>query len=93
MTDRDQITRHEREIGELRGKLDGLATKEFVREVVGEQTEQMNRRFDAISSDLQSLKNKQDRITGAADFLRAALPMLISVITLTVLILSLLLRA
>ena len=60
MADQDQITRHEREIGELRGKLDALATKEFVREVVREQTEEMNRRFDAISYDLQSLKNKQD---------------------------------
>ncbi len=93
MTDKDQITRHEREIGELRGKLDSLATKEFVREVVREQTEEMNRRFDAIASDLQSLKNKQDRMTGAANFLRAALPMLISVVTLIVPIISLLLRA
>lgn len=34
MKEDDQVTRHEREIGELRGKLDGLATKDFVRQVV-----------------------------------------------------------
>lgn len=70
MTDQDQIARHEREIGELRGKLDALATKEFVREVVDEQTEQLNHRLDAIASDLQALKNKQDRISGAAGVFR-----------------------
>ncbi len=70
MTDQEQIMRLKREIGELRGKLDALATKEFVREVVGEQTEQLNKRLDAIASDLQALKNKQDRISGAAGLLR-----------------------
>jgi len=47
MTDSEQITRHEREIGELRGKLDALATKEFVREIVQEQTKELNQKFDA----------------------------------------------
>jgi uncharacterized membrane protein (DUF106 family) len=101
MTVDDQITRHEREIGELRGKLDGLATKDFVRQVVQEQTQQLNtksdemrkhndRKFDAIAAELKALNDKQHRITGAADFLKSALPMLISVVTLIVLIISLL---
>lgn len=101
MADDDQITRHEREIGELRGKLDGLATKDFVRQVVQEQTQQLNKRsderqahndrkFDAITAELKALNDKQHRITGAADFLKSALPMMISVVTLIVLIISLL---
>ena len=123
MADNEQVTRHEREIGELRGKLDGLATKDFVRQVAQEQTQQLNnkieemrlhtdskidetrlhsdskidelrrhndKRFDAITAELRALNDKQHRITGAADFLKSALPMLISVVTLIVLIVSLL---
>lgn len=112
MADNEQVTRHEREIGELRGKLDGLATKDFVRQVAQEQTQQLNnkieemrlhndskidemrlhndKKFDAIAAELRALNDKQHRITGAAEFLRSALPMLISVVTLVVLIISLL---
>ncbi len=145
MAEDDQVTRHEREIGELRGKLDSLATKDFVRQVVQEQTQQLNnkieemrlhsdskidglrlhsdskidglrsqndskidelrlhtdskmeemrahydKRFDAILAELKALNDKQHRITGAADFLRSALPMVISIVTLIVLIISLL---
>lgn len=80
MAEPEQITRHEREIGELRGKLDGLATKDFVRQVVREQTQEIytkldlisaenNKKFDRISQELKALNDKQHRITGAADFL------------------------
>ena len=91
MADNDQLTRHEREIGEMRGKLDALATKEFVRSVVQEQTKEMNENFASINENLRSLNEKQHRITGAAEFLKAVLPMLISLATLAILILSLLL--
>ena len=101
MVDPNQVTRHEREIGELRGKLDSLATKEYVREVVQEQTRELkaelNPKFDAIfnkidglSSELRNLSEKQQRITGAADIIKTALPMLVSIATLIVLIISLL---
>ena len=123
MADNDQITRHEREIGELRGKLDGLATKDFVRQVVQEQTQEIYRKldamsaennerfaamsaennerfaamsaesdkkFEAIAAELKALNDKQHRITGAAEFLRSALPLVISIVTLIVLIISLL---
>ena len=89
MAESDQITRHEREIGELRGNLDGLATKEFVRSVVQEQTNELNKKFDGIATELRALNEKQHRITGAADVLKSTLPMLVSVATLIVLILSL----
>ena len=85
MAESDQITRHEREVGELRGKLDGLATKEFVRSVVQEQTNELNKKFDGIATELRALNEKQHRITGAAYFLKSTLPMLVSVATLIVL--------
>ncbi len=97
MTDPNQITRHEREIGELRGKLDSLATKEYVREVVQEQTRELkaklNPKFDQIFTELRALNEKQHRITGAADIIKTAVPLLISIATLIVLIISLLATA
>ena len=36
MTDKEQITRHEREIGELRGKLDALAAEALEAKASGE---------------------------------------------------------
>ena len=105
MAESEQLTRHEREIGELRGKLDALATKEFVRGVVNDQTQELSGRFDGITRQfdgitrqferitqtLNVLKEKQHRITGAADFLKTVLPILISLGTLILLIASLLL--
>ena len=97
MNQNEQLTRHEREIGELRGKLDSLATKDFVREVVytaiQEQTRIMNAKFDEISRELRKLNAKQHRIIGAADIIKTALPLLISVVTLLILIISLLAQA
>ena len=55
MADNEQITRHEREIAELRGKLEALATKEFVRSVVQEQTKELNDKFDSIAESLRLL--------------------------------------
>ena len=67
MEDKDQLTRHEREIGELRGKLDSLATKEYVREVVQEQTRdlhsQMNPRFDDINAKFDAVNSKLDALS------------------------------
>ena len=93
MADTDQDKRYEREIGELHGKLESLATKEFVREVVQEQTRELNTKFDKISGDLRVLNEKQHRITGAADIIKTALPLLVSIATFMVLIISLLAAA
>ncbi len=108
MADQDQITRHEREIGELRGKLDSLATKEYVREVVAEQTRELkaelndkfdkgfarlDTKIDLLSDEIRKLNEKQQRITAAADIIKTILPLLISIATLIVLIISLLANA
>ncbi|MDE0610716.1 MAG: hypothetical protein OXH77_12505 [Anaerolineaceae bacterium] len=67
MSETDQINR---EIGELRGKLDGLATKEFVREVVEEQTRELNNRFDAK---FDAIDRKFDHIDAKFDMIDARL--------------------
>lgn len=49
-----------------------------------------DQKFDQMFVELRALNDKRHRITGAADFLKSALPMSISVVTLIVLIVSLL---
>ncbi|MCY3797745.1 MAG: hypothetical protein OXG84_08050 [Chloroflexi bacterium] len=86
MTESEQITRHEREIGELRGKLDALATKEFVREIVQDQTKELNQKFDAkfdiIDSRLKEMSDRQQRFKGIGQALGFGLPFLISALAL-----------
>ncbi len=83
MSETDQINR---EIGELRGKLDGLATKEFVRDVVQEQTRELNQKFDAkfdiIETRLQEISERQQRFKGIGQALTFGLPFLISALAL-----------
>ena len=97
MSDSEQIQRHEREIGELRGKLDALATKEFVREIVHEQTKQLNlkidatdtrlnqkidAKFDTIDERLKEISDRQQRFKGIGQALSFGLPFLISALAL-----------
>ncbi|MDE2775969.1 MAG: hypothetical protein OXI77_08530 [Chloroflexota bacterium] len=86
MTESEQITRHEREIGELRGKLDALATKEFVREIVQEQTKELNQKFDSkfdiIDSRLKEMSDRQQRFKGIGQALGFGLPFLVSALAL-----------
>ena len=74
MSETDQINR---EIGELRGKLDGLATKEYVREVVEEQTRELNNRFDAkfdvIDRKFDAIDRKFDHVDTKFDMIDARL--------------------
>ncbi len=95
MTDKEQITRHEREIGELRGKLDALATKEFVRTVVQEQTQELNKRFDAfnekfdsIDGRLQDISDRQQRFKGIGQAISFGLPFLVSALALVAVLLK-----
>ena len=82
MSDSEQITRHEREIGELRGKLDAQATNEFVRSVVQEQTNELNKKFDAIDQRLKEISDRQQRFKGIAQALSFGLPFLVSALAL-----------
>ena len=86
----NQTSKNRDDISEIRGRLEALATKEFVREVVNDQTLRLESKIDTISGKIDKLNEKQFRIVGAVDFLKSALPMLVSVATLIILIFSLL---
>lgn len=88
MTDSEQVTRHEREIGELRGKLDALATKEFVRNVVQEQTTELNAKFDAIDERLKEISERQQRFKGIGQAISFGLPFLVSALALIAVLLK-----
>lgn len=88
MSDNEQITRHECEIGELRGKLDALATKEFVRSVVHEQTQELNAKFDAINTRLDDISDRQQRFKGIGQAISFGLPFLVSALALVAVLLK-----
>lgn len=95
MADSEQVTRHEREIGELRCKLDALATKEFVRNVVQEQTSELNLKFDAINSKfdaiderLKEISERQQRFKGIGQAISFGLPFLVSALALVAVLLK-----
>lgn len=88
MAESEQVTRHERVIGELRGKLDALATKEFVRAVVLEQTQELNKKFDAIDNRLKEISERQQRFKGIGQAVTFGLPFLISALALVAVLLK-----
>ncbi|MCY3573452.1 MAG: hypothetical protein OXG92_15520 [Chloroflexi bacterium] len=76
----EQIIRHEREIGEIRGQLRALATKEFVRSVVQEQTKDLNNKFDTIGTQLNDITKRQQRFKGIGQALVWLIPVAISAV-------------
>ncbi|MCY4020990.1 MAG: hypothetical protein OXG39_16375 [Chloroflexi bacterium] len=83
-----QLTRHEREIGELYGKLDALATQDFVREVVQEQTRELDKKFDSIDMRLKEISERQQRFKGIGQAISFGLPFLISALALVAVLLK-----
>lgn len=88
ITDPDQITRHEREISELRGKPDALATKEFVRTVVQEQTQEVNGKFDAPGDRLKKISERQQRFKGIGQAITFGQPLPASMLALIAVLLK-----
>ncbi len=66
----EQVTKQAAEIGELRGKLDALATKDFVREQNAALLKDITEKFDKQTSDIQNefQKNRQFRTRVTAIF-------------------------
>ena len=66
----EQVTKLAAEIGELRGKLDALATKDFVREQNAALLKDITEKFDKQTSDIQNefQKNRQFRTRVTAIF-------------------------
>lgn len=90
---------HETRISRIEGILESVATKDFVRQVNAEMLKDINSKIDSkideqtslfrsemseIHKEIKRLNEKQHRLTGAAELIRFALPIIISVIALLV---------
>ena len=75
MDDANQLREHERSIGQIEGKLESLATKEYVKQVqieiankIDEQTEKIREAIKSESSqlgeDIKGVRDKQIKIVG-----------------------------
>lgn len=80
----DKLNQHERAIGRIEGKLESLATKEFVRKEVNDavrildakidakidkQTEDIGNRLEALSQKIENERSWRMKITGGASIL------------------------
>lgn len=76
----DKLNQHERDIGRIEGKLESLATKEFVRKEVNDavrildakidkQTEDISDKFQKLSDKIKNERRWRMKITGAASVL------------------------
>jgi len=80
----DKLNEHERDIGRIEGKLESLATKEFVRKEVSDavrildakidakidkQTEDIADKFQKLSDKIENERRWRMKITGAASIL------------------------
>ena len=86
---------HETRISRIEGILESVATKDFVREVNAEMLKDINSKIDEqtslfrsemseIHNEIKRLNEKQYRLTGAAELIRFALPIIISVTALLI---------
>ncbi len=80
----EQVTKHAAEIGELRGKLDALATKDFVREQNAALLKEISEKFDKQTNDIQGeiQKNRQfrTRVTSIFTVVAVTLSVLVAAI-------------
>ncbi len=80
----DKLNQHERDIGRIEGKLESLATKDFVRKEVNDAvktidakidakfdklTEDIGNRFDELSKKVENERSWRMKITGGASIL------------------------
>ena len=88
----ENLNRHERSIGRIEGRLDSLATKDFVRKEISEarraidakidkQTEDIGERFADLSDKIEHERLWRIRITGAASVLALVFVAISSLIT------------
>lgn len=88
----ETVNRHERSIGRIEGRLDSLATKDFVRQEISEarraidakidkQTEVIDRRFSELGNQLERERSWRMKITGGASVLALVFVSISSLIT------------
>ncbi len=84
MDTEERLLQHERSIGQIEGKLESLATKDFVRKEVNDavkaidakidakidkQTEDIGNRLDELSNKIEKERSWRMKITGGASIL------------------------
>ena len=88
----DKLNQHERDIGRIEGKLESLATKEFVRKEVSDavrildakidkQTEDIAAKIQKLSDIIENERRWRMKITGAASILALLFVAISSLIT------------
>ena len=92
----DKLNQHERSIGRIEGRLDSLATKEFVRKEISDavrildakidakidkQTDDIGSRLDELSKKIENERSWRMKITGGASILALLFVALSSLIT------------
>ena len=88
----ETVNRHERSIGRIEGRLDSLATKDFVRKEVNEarraidekidkQTEVIDKRLADLSDKVEHERRWRIRITGGASVLALVFVAVSSLVT------------
>ncbi len=88
----ESLNRHERSIGRIEGRLDSLATKDFVRKEVNEarraidakidkQTEDIGNRLTELSDKIEHERRWRMKITGGASVLALVFVAISSLIT------------
>ncbi len=91
----DRVTQHERSIGRIEGRLESLATKDFVRKEVNDAVKTIDAKIDTQTKDLSDMiLNLRDqieqerrwrmRVTGGVSMLALLLVSLSSFITILV---------
>ncbi len=65
----ERLTQHERSIGVIEGKLESLATKEFVKDEIQKQTKELSDKIDKLSEALEKERSWRMKITGGASLL------------------------
>ena len=65
----ERLTQHERSIGVIEGKLESLATKEFVKDEIQKQTKELSGKIDKLSEALEKERSWRIKITGGASLL------------------------
>ena len=88
----ENLNRHERSIGRIEGRLDSLATKDFVRKEfhdvklaidakIDKQTEVIDKRFTDLSDKIEHERRWRIRITGGASVLALVFVAISSLVT------------
>jgi hypothetical protein len=80
----EQLTKHAAEIGELKGKIDALATKDFVRRENASLLKEISEKIDKQTSDIQNEINKnrefRTRVTAIGTIIAVALSVAVAAI-------------